>query len=52
MMDKVKSRLLLDVVIQRRAPVLELIAGEDQAMLVRKNTESLGQLSSRRSRNT
>ena len=30
-----KCVLLLDVVVAQRAPVLELLAGEDQALLVR-----------------
>jgi hypothetical protein len=33
--DQVQSRLLLDVVVGERAAVLELLAGEDQALLVR-----------------
>lgn len=36
--DEVKGRLLLDVVIRKSAAVLELLAGEDQALLVRGNT--------------
>ncbi len=36
--DKVKSALLLDVVIRKGATVLQLLAGEDQALLVRRNT--------------
>lgn len=32
--DEVKSRLLLDVVIGKGATVFELLAGEDQALLV------------------
>jgi hypothetical protein len=35
--DQVKSRLLLDVVVGKGAAVLELLAGEDQALLVRGN---------------
>lgn len=35
---EVKGRLLLDVVIRKSAAVLELLAGEDQALLVRRNT--------------
>jgi hypothetical protein len=35
--DQVESRLLLDVVIGKSAAVLELLAGEDQALLVRGN---------------
>jgi hypothetical protein len=34
----VKSRLLLDVVIAQSATVLKLLSGEDQALLVRRNT--------------
>ena len=30
-----ESRLLLDVVVRQRAAVLELLSGEDQALLVR-----------------
>jgi hypothetical protein len=33
----VESRLLLDVVVRKSAAVLELLAGEDQALLVRGN---------------
>jgi len=36
--DEVKGRLLLDVVIRKSAAVLELLAGEDQALLVRGDT--------------
>lgn len=36
--DEVKGRLLLDVVIRKSAAILELLAGEDQALLVRGNT--------------
>ena len=32
--DEVKSRLLLDVVVRKGAAVFELLAGEDQALLV------------------
>jgi hypothetical protein len=35
--DEVKGRLLLDVVIRKSAAILELLAGEDQALLVRGN---------------
>ncbi len=35
--DEVESRLLLDVVIRQGAPVLELLSGEDQPLLVRWN---------------
>jgi hypothetical protein len=35
--DQVQSRLLLDVVVGQSATVLELLAGEDQALLVRGN---------------
>ena len=33
--DKVKGRLLLDVIVGKGAPVLELLPGEDQPLLVR-----------------
>lgn len=33
--DEVERRLLLDVVIRERATVLELLAGEDEALLIR-----------------
>lgn len=36
--DEVEGRLLLDVVIRKSAAILELLAGEDQALLVRGNT--------------
>jgi hypothetical protein len=36
--DEVKSRLLLDVVVGQGAPVFELLAGEDQTLLVRRNS--------------
>jgi hypothetical protein len=35
---KVKSRLLLDVVVRKSAAILELLAGEDQALLIRGNS--------------
>jgi hypothetical protein len=35
--DQVKRRLLLDVVVGQGAAILELLAGEDQALLVRGN---------------
>ena len=36
--DEVEGRLLLDVVVAERAAILELLAGEDQALLVGGNT--------------
>jgi len=36
--DQVESRLLLDVVIRQSATVLELLASEDQSLLVRWDT--------------
>jgi hypothetical protein len=36
--NQVKSRLLLNVVIRKRATVLKLLAGEDQALLVGRDT--------------
>jgi hypothetical protein len=36
--DQVKGGLLLDVVVRKGAAVLELLAGEDQALLVRGNS--------------
>jgi hypothetical protein len=35
---KMQGRLLLDVVIRQRAAVLQLLARENQALLVRRNT--------------
>ena len=35
--DKMECRLLLNVVVGERAPVLELLAGENEALLVRGN---------------
>ena len=35
--DQVKSRLFLDVVIRESAAILELLASEDQALLVRRD---------------
>jgi len=35
--DKVKSRLLLDVVVAQGAAVFELLASEDEALLIRRN---------------
>jgi hypothetical protein len=35
--NKVESRLLLNVVIGKSATVLKLLAGKDQALLVRRN---------------
>ena len=34
---QVQSGLLLDVVVRKRAPVFELLASEDQALLVRRD---------------
>ena len=34
---KVKSRLLLNVVVRERAAVLELLASEDETLLIRRN---------------
>jgi hypothetical protein len=34
----VESRLLLDVVVRESTAVLKLLAGEDQALLVRRDT--------------
>jgi len=34
---EVQSRLLLNVVVGQRAPVLELLAGEDEALLIRRD---------------
>lgn len=36
--DEMKSRLLLDVVVGEGAAVFELLAGEDKALLVRRNS--------------
>jgi hypothetical protein len=36
--DQVEGGLLLDVVVSQRAAVLKLLASEDQALLVRRNT--------------
>ena len=36
--DQVEGRLLLDVVVRKGAAVLELLAGEDQTLLVWGNT--------------
>ena len=36
--NQVKSRLLLDIVIGKSATVLKLLAGEDQSLLIRRNT--------------
>jgi len=36
--DQVEGRLLLDVVVRKSAAVLELLAGEDQTLLVWGNT--------------
>ena len=36
--DKVKSALLLDVVVRESAAVLELLAGENQTLLIRRNS--------------
>jgi hypothetical protein len=33
----VKRRLLLDVVVRERTAVLELLAGKDQTLLIRRN---------------
>jgi hypothetical protein len=34
---QVKGRLLLDIVVGQRAAILELLASEDQALLIRRN---------------
>jgi hypothetical protein len=36
--DEMESALLLDIVIRKSAPVLELLSGEDQTLLVRGNS--------------
>jgi hypothetical protein len=36
--NEVKSGLLLNVIVGKGAAILELLAGEDQALLVRRNT--------------
>lgn len=36
--DQVQRRLLLDVVVRERAAILELLAGEDQTLLIRGDT--------------
>jgi hypothetical protein len=36
--NKMKSRLLLDVVIGKSSAVLKLLAGEDQTLLIRRNS--------------
>ena len=36
--DKVKSGLLLDVIIRKSAAIFELLSSEDQALLVRRNS--------------
>jgi len=35
--DEVEGRLLLDVVVSQGATILQLLAGEDQSLLVRRN---------------
>ena len=39
---QVESGLLLDVVVSQGAPILQLLAGKDQPLLVRGNTCSIG----------
>jgi len=36
--NKMESRFLLDVIVRKGAPVLELLSGEDQTLLVRGNS--------------
>jgi hypothetical protein len=36
--DEMKGRLLLDVVVRQGAAILELLAGENQSLLVRRDT--------------
>jgi hypothetical protein len=36
--DEMESGLLLDIVIRKSAAVLELLAGEDKTLLIRRNT--------------
>ena len=40
MQDKVKSRLLLDVIFRQGAAIFELPASEDKALLIRRDTDS------------
>ena len=37
-LTKVKSRLLLDIIVGKSAAILELLAGKDEALLVRRDT--------------
>jgi hypothetical protein len=37
--DEVEGRLLLNVVVRERAAILELLAGEDQSLLVRRDAD-------------
>jgi hypothetical protein len=46
----VKSRLLLDVVVRKSAAILELLAGEDQTLLVRGNALLVWRMSKKKSR--
>jgi hypothetical protein len=41
--DEVKGRLLLDVVVRKSAAILELLPGEDEALLVGRDAEQLSQ---------
>ena len=36
--NQMERGLLLDVVVSQRAPVIQLLAGENQTLLVRRNT--------------
>ena len=37
-LTQVESRLFLDVIVRKGAAILQLLAGEDQALLIRRNT--------------
>ena len=40
LLTEVKSALLLDVVVRKSAPIFELLAGEDEALLVGRDTSA------------
>jgi hypothetical protein len=41
--DEVKGRLLLNIIVTESAPILKLLAGKDQALLIRRNAKIINQ---------
>ena len=51
-LTKVKGGFLLDIVVGKGAPVLELLSGEDQALLIRGDSEGEAEIKDERWRTT